>query len=358
MFVVLLTITLILAILIFLPLWRHEAWWVRALDFPRIQLVILSLILFLSILWLLDLAEPLTWGLIIFSSLCIIYQIWWILPYTRLFSSEVKQTKHTDKNRTIRIITANVLTPNRNADALIELVKQNTPDILVTLESDTWWQNKLDILEPNYPHTIKCPLNNLYGMHVYSKLPLKNAQIDYLVEPDKPSVHTLVSLPSGDDIRLHFLHPAPPFITENPESSERDAELVIVGKSVAEANQPVIVAGDLNDVSWSATTRLFRKVSGLLDPRIGRGIFNTFHAKYWFLRFPLDHLFHSHHFTLSSIRRLPKFGSDHFALLTELVLDPNNTNPKNGLEADAKDLSLAKAKAEAQNVSKDDVPRP
>lgn len=358
MFTVLLTLTFVLTTLIFLPLWRHEAWWVRALDFPRIQFTILSLVLLVSTFSLLDLSEPSTWGLVLVSILCIAYQTWWILPYTRFFSVEVKPTLTRDEQHTIRILTANVLMPNRNAETLIELVKTNHPDVLVTLESDAWWENKLNVLEPEYPHTIKCPLDNLYGIHVYSKLPLKNSQIAYLVESDKPSIHTLVRLPSGDDIRLHFLHPAPPFVTENLESSERDAELVIVGKNIAESDKPIIVAGDLNDVSWSATTRLFRKVSGLLDPRIGRGIFNTFHAKHWFLRFPLDHLFHSHHFTLSSIRRLPKFGSDHFALLTELILEPQNTNPENGLEADDKDLAWAKSKAEDQNVSKDDVPNP
>lgn len=248
--------------------------------------------------------------------------------------------------------------PNRNAEKLIERVKENNPDILVTLESDKWWQEKLDILEADYPHTIKCPQQNLYGMHVYSKLPLKNSQVKYLVEPDKPSIHTCATLPSGQDIRLHFLHPAPPFIVYNPDSSERDAELIVVGKSVADANKPVIVAGDLNDVSWSATTRLLRKVSGLLDPRIGRGMFNTFHAQHWFLRYPLDHLFHSHHFTLSCIYRLPEFGSDHFALLTELVLEPANDNPENGLEADEEDRAWAESKTHKKNVSEEDVPNP
>jgi endonuclease/exonuclease/phosphatase (EEP) superfamily protein YafD len=154
-------------------------------------------------------------------------------------------------------MTANVLTPNRNAKALIELVRTHAPDILVTLESDSWWQEQLDILEPEYPYTLKCPRDNLYGMHVYAKLPLIDSQIDYLVEPDKPSMHMLARLPSGKRIRLHFLHPAPPSPTENIESSERDAELIIVAKSVAKAKVPVIVAGDLNDVAWSETTRLF-----------------------------------------------------------------------------------------------------
>jgi len=300
-FIALVAAAVILTILTLLPLWRHEAWWVRSLDFPRLQLSVILLLLLVLELLLLDLSHPSAWGLLGVVLLCLVYEAWWIVPYTRLFPVEVKSAINADSQKTIRIMTANVLTPNRNANALIELVRENAPEVLVTFESDAWWQAKLDTLEPYYPHTIKCPLDNLYGMHVYSKLPLTDSHVEYLVEPDKPSMHTLVNLPSGYSIRTHFLHPAPPSPTENEESSERDAELIIVAKSVAETNAAVIVTGDLNDVARSETTRLFRKISGLLDPRIGRGMFNTFHANYWFIRWPLDHLFHSDHFTLSRI---------------------------------------------------------
>ncbi|MGD8763596.1 MAG: endonuclease/exonuclease/phosphatase family protein [Desulfobacteraceae bacterium] len=307
---------------------------------------------------MLDLLQITTWGLLVVTLLCLVYHAWWILPYTRVFPVEVKSAVGTDAGRSLRIMTANVLTPNRNAEALIERVRENGPDILVTLESDAWWQARLDTLEPSYPHTIKCPLDNLYGMHVYSKLPLKDSRIEYLVEADIPSMHTLVSLPSGHQIRTHFLHPAPPSPTENEESSERDAELIIVAKSVAETEAPVIVTGDLNDVAWSETTRLFRKISGLLDPRIGRGMFNTFHADYWFFRWPLDHLFHSDHFTLSRICRLKVSGSDHFALFTELVLEGGRDDQQSSLKANEDDLAWAKGKADDQGVSKKDVPEP
>jgi endonuclease/exonuclease/phosphatase (EEP) superfamily protein YafD len=356
--VIFIILTVFIAFLTLLPLWRHEAWWVRSLDFPRLQLLVISSVLLLMELSLLGLSGPLTWGLIAVSFLCCAYHGWWILPYTRLFPEEVKSAAKTDIQRIIKIMAANVLTPNRNAKGLIELVRENAPDILVTLESDAWWQAKLDALEPDYPFTIKCPLDNLYGMHVYSKLQLTDSRVDYLVEPDVPSIHALVSLPSGQQIRVHFLHPAPPSPTENEQSLERDAELIIVAKSVAGTDLPVIVTGDLNDVAWSETTRLFRKISGLLDPRVGRGMFNTFHANYWFIRWPLDHLFHSKHFSLSYMRRLRGFGSDHFPLLTELLLETGNKLEHSGLEASADDLAWAKEKADGQGVSKNDVPQP
>ena len=210
MFIAFLIATIFLATFTLLPIWRYEAWWVRSLDFPRLQLFVISMLLLLMETILLDLSHIATWGLIVVVLLCLVYHAWWILPYTRVFPVEVRSAIIVDSQRTLRIMTANVLTPNRNAKALIELVHENEPDIIVTLESDKWWQSRLDTLESDYPYTSKCPLDNLYGMHVYSKLRLTDSHIEYLVEPDIPSMHTLVSLPSGHKIRTHFLHPAPP----------------------------------------------------------------------------------------------------------------------------------------------------
>jgi len=192
---------------------------------------------------------------------------------------------------------------------------------------------------------------------IISRLPLSETEICFLVEKEIPSIHASLELRTGDKVRFHFLHPAPPSPTENSKSAKRDAELVIVARRVTECAQPVIVTGDLNDVAWSATTRLFRKVSGLLDPRVGRGMFNTFHADYPFVRWPLDHLFHSPHFTLQDIQRLPLIGSDHFPLLTRLSLTPLQGARQTSIKGSAAELEWAKEISEDQNVSKNDVPK-
>ncbi len=351
-----LTATVALVIPTLLPMLRLQAWWVRSFDFPRLQLSFLLLLLLVLESLALDWREPQTAVLAALGASCLGYQAWWILPYTRLYPVDVKSAGDRDHPARVRIMTANVLASNRNARDLLEIVRRFRPDILVTLESNAWWQDQLDELKGEYPHAIKCPRENLYGMHVYSRLVLKNSRVEYLVAAHIPSIHTLVLLPSGDEVRVHFLHPEPPAPQYKTDSSERDVELLLVAKSVAKTDTPTIVTGDLNDVGWSKTTRLFRKISGLLDPRVGRGMFNTFHAGHWFLRWPLDHLFHSSHFILAEIRRLPAFGSDHFPLLAELSLEHHRRGRQERLPLDRRDLQMVQRKAQEESVTDRKVP--
>lgn len=342
-------LTAILCVLTFITLWRYEAWWVRGWDFPRLQLGLLLLALLVAQAALLDFSQIQSWIVIATTFVCVCYQAWWVVPYTHLFRCEVKRVSQASAANSVSILASNVLTPNRNATALVNLVRHYQPDILVTLETDAWWQSQLEQLKRDYPYTIECPLDNLYGMHVYSRLLLQDAKIQYLVEEDVPSMHALVHLRSGQKVQVHFLHPAPPSPTENDESRERDAELLLVAKSVASMQVPVIVAGDLNDVAWSATTRLFRKISGLLDPRIGRGMFNSFHAKYPFIRWPLDHLFHSRHFVLLDIKRLAPIGSDHFPIFIKLAYVPEEGKDQEGIAATPEDRDWADEKIADQH---------
>ena len=174
-------------------------------------------------------------------------------------------------------------------------------------------------IHSEYPHRLACPLENLYGMHLYSKLPFKGEQIRYVVEDDVPSMEVQIDI-NGTQVTVYFLHPKPPSPTENESAAPRDTELAVIGKEMAEHNDPVIVSGDLNDVAWSPSTRRFRKLSKAQDPRIGRGFYNTFHAKYPLVRWPLDHIFHSKDFEMVRVERLPGYGSDHFPLFTQLQL--------------------------------------
>lgn len=341
-----------------IPLFRGEHYAVRGWDFPRLQIGCLAAVSILARMVFTDVGTGWDWLSLGLAGFALAIQTWWIFPFTVLARREVRSTVKPDRARSIRIVTANVLQPNRNVSGFHDIVRQADPDVLVVLEGDPWWEEQLDArLGEVYRHQQKCPQDNLYGMLLYSRLELAEMQTEFLVEDDVPSMHGRIRLPGGDWVRTHWLHPKPPSPTENPASGERDAELVMVGRRVAERpDEPTIVAGDLNDVAWSATTRLFRKLSGLRDPRVGRGFYSSFHAKLPGLRWPLDHLFHSADFTLNEIRCLPGYGSDHFPLLMDLQWEPQPSTDDEGLSADAADRRWAKEKMAAEDVRAADVP--
>jgi len=343
-------------IITMLPILNAHAWWVRVLDFPRVQFAVYSLIGLMLSLFFGDLTLTSDALSALAFAACFLYQCSWIYPYTVFSECEVKKAKNTNGDNRISLLCANVLMTNRESKKLLKIISDIDPDVIVTLETDSWWESELSDLESSYSYTIKCPLDNLYGMHVYSKLKLSDEKIEFLVEDDVPSMHCFIELRNGRTCQTHFMHPSPPVPNFKESSAERDAELIALAKAISPATQPVIVAGDLNDVAWSKTTRLFRKISGLIDLRIGRGFFNTFHADYPILRWPLDHIFCSTHFKVSQVQRMPPFGSDHFAFFTELVLTENESASDRQVAADAEDRRLANEKIAEENISSRDIP--
>ncbi len=308
-----------LVIATLLPLLKHDAWWIRVFEFPRLQISALILTALLTVIYTLGMSAITSVVIATFLMACLLYQISKIVPYTLIYKKQMLDFKANDGDvDCIRLMISNVFMENKNVNGLVEIIHKHDPDLLLVLEVNLEWHDKLT-QKINFNNVVSRPLENTYGMTLYSKFDFTEYSVENLVEEDVPSIHAKVCLPSGKNIDMHCLHPKPPAPQETSDTTERDAELLLVGKRVKQHGGASIVAGDLNDVAWSYTTTLFQKVSNLLDPRIGRGMYNSFHAKFPFLRFPLDHAFASKHFKLINIERLESFGSDHFPILVELA---------------------------------------
>ncbi|MCH7384767.1 endonuclease/exonuclease/phosphatase family protein [Acinetobacter dispersus] len=329
-------------LVIWLSFWSlipRDEWWIRGADFPRLQILALGIITLVAMLfglsdWTLS-TELLFLGLVA----AVAYQLKMVLPYTPLWRKQVQKVKKAQSKpeQQISLLVANVLTPNHKYHLLIEHIETLKPDLVLTLESNSAWQQALSKIEQDYPFRVPVPLENLYGMHLYSRLPLNNTEVKFILSDEIPSIHTCLTLPSGVQVQLYCLHPKPPSPTEAKDSTLRDAELLIVGDQIKDLDQSCIVMGDLNDVAWSRTTRLFQRISGLLDPRVGRYFMNTFHADYPLLRWSLDHIFHSTDFGLVEMKRLSHIGSDHFPVYVVLQTGRIFEQQQQALEQTAED---------------------
>jgi endonuclease/exonuclease/phosphatase (EEP) superfamily protein YafD len=307
-----------------LPFFPSKQWYIRIFDFPRLQTFFIALI---ALAWYLvfyfrdSKKAPYIAAILL---IIIIIQAYKAFPYTPLAAKQVLWSEKNPSDTTqVSLFICNVLQSNTAYDKVLQKIADYNPDIVITTESNQDWQRALSPIEKEYRHMIAVPKNNTYGMHLYSRLALQEKQVRYLLEPDIPSIRAQVQLRSGQWVHIFVVHPRPPVPGEEDDSKERDAEIIMVAKEAKKETGGVIVAGDFNDVAWSKTTALFQEVSGFLDPRRGRGFYNTFHAKYPVFRWPLDHIFHSSHFKLLAIERVDDVDSDHFPMFIKLSYEPS-----------------------------------
>ncbi len=302
-----------------------SSWYSKIMDFPRLQYLVLGIV-FLILFVLLNRKWnfPSLFLLLGLISVIII-QGNFIYPY---LLGEKSVPDHEgglmEKENTIDIIIANVLLTNRESTAFLKIVEQRDPDILLAMEVDNWWTSELQVLKDRYPYYLEYPLDNAYGMALYSKLPMENKEIKFFKHEDVPSFHAQMLLPSGKSFTFHGVHPVAPVPSNKyPDNvGEEETALLKIGELVAEDPLPTIVAGDFNDVSWSYTSRIFGESGNLKNVRIGRGLYNSFDANSLIMRWPLDHFFVTGEFALVELERLSKFGSDHFPMYARFVLEP------------------------------------
>ena len=324
-------------------------WWARVWEFPRLQLAVAAPVL-AAVYVLASLPggySAWVWLLVALLAASCLWQLWRIRPYTVLGPEQVKRSESTnDEAHVLRLVISNVLQTNRDYERWRKVVVPENPDVLAAAEVDQPWVDFIDsVFGQTHPHKISCPLDNLYGLAVWSRLPIADGRVEFIIQDDIPSIHGKFTLEDGEVVTFHCIHPRPPIPPEHGDSKPRDAELVTVARRVAEEREDpdasVLVFGDLNDVAWSRTTDLFIKISRLLDVRRGRGFYNTFDANSRLMRFPLDHIFISPEFRLVKMKVLAHVGSDHFPVSVTLSHEPEGAAEQSAESADAGDREEA-----------------
>jgi endonuclease/exonuclease/phosphatase (EEP) superfamily protein YafD len=309
-------------ILTIFPYISANEWYVRIFDFPHLQLTLLTMVALLTYFIGFDIKSKTDYVFVIALGACFIFQGFKIYPYTAFAKFEVKDSS-AGNPKDFSIYTANVLQKNEDRQSLLSDIRANDADVLLFTETNKEWVRSLsEELDRLYDYKVEVPLENTYGMLLFSKLKLHEPQVRYMIEDTIPSIHSKIILNAKDTIQLFAIHPAPPTPQHNPSSVDRDAEMMKIAKHARDSELPVIVLGDFNDVAWSETTSLFQKVSGLLDMRKGRGLYSTYNAKSWIMRWPLDHVFTSADFRIKKVHRGSSIGSDHFPFYAKLSYEP------------------------------------
>src|SRR5690554_482717 len=302
----------LLIVLSVLPFIQNQHWVFRVAEFIKLQLLFLQIVaIILCFIYLKD--NPVLWYFQGVQILLFGYHIYTLFRYTKFWkTSKFKKTKNASNK--IKVISCNIYQFNKEYQRFIDLINKEQPDIFLTMESNSDWEQAMRVLEKDYPNFQKVTLENTYGMHFYTKLKVNRVQTHFFVADDLPSIEAELETKDGHRFVFFGAHPPPPSPTEEENSKERDGDLLSIAKKVRDYKLPVLVTGDFNNVAWAKASILFKKTSRLIDARIGRGIIATFHTKYWFFRVPLDLVFHSTDIFIDQLFTYPSVGSDHFPI--------------------------------------------
>ena len=294
---------------------------IRMLDFPRAAMVPLGGIAILCTA--LALTPPLSLWVMAATALATLSQLVAIWPWLPLAPVQsLPPDDSCDQALDVRVLLANVKMSNRSYDRLVALVEETDPDILVALETDDKWVDGLAPIRDRFEGKLEAPKDTGYGMAIYCRWPIEDIDCHDSITPGAPAWSVTVCPPGKPRFRLRAVHPEPPILGRDTE--RRDAETYATARDTMQEDLPTIVVGDFNDVPWSPAMRRMQRLTGLCDPRRGRGLYSSFHARRLLTRWPVDHLFHSPEFRLAEIRRAGRIGSDHLPMLWDLVLCPSD----------------------------------
>ncbi|HWS26210.1 MAG TPA: endonuclease/exonuclease/phosphatase family protein [Xanthomonadales bacterium] len=218
---------------------------------------------------------------------------------------------------TWKLLVVNVHVGLTDARPLLDLIEQESPDVIGIIELSPDVAKALAGLDARYPTHRSQPRDDPFGIGLWTRRP--GAVIEILSTPPLgfPSLvlRWAEPLPSS----LWLVHPFPPISAE--ATLWRDQQLAHIAGRVGRDPQ-VLVAGDFNATPWSQAYRSFRRNTELQDSSAATLPWPT-----WFggsavasvLAVPIDHVLHGKGWRVVERRIGPDIGSDHRPLIVSFA---------------------------------------
>jgi endonuclease/exonuclease/phosphatase (EEP) superfamily protein YafD len=219
----------------------------------------------------------------------------------------------------VKIVQMNVLTINRHFAAVNAWLLKTDADVIVLEEVDSAWISELTPLLKKYPYRVARPRSDSFGIAMFSRHPISQSRVVSLPVIPVPAVFMELNV-KGTRIRIAGAH-APPPLSNKAVATRNEGLAMLTLWRLDEPEIPAILAGDLNITPYNARFRKFLRVSGLVDPRRGRGLTPTWPGLLpRQVQVPIDHILHDKNFRTILLETGPRIGGDHLPLIAILEL--------------------------------------
>jgi endonuclease/exonuclease/phosphatase (EEP) superfamily protein YafD len=301
----------------------------RRLTHPRAQALVLlcaGLVLaFAPDLYLFMLARaflwPWMWVFVLVALISAGLRRWWpasaalvALLLTGMAQAHGRTSVATSNGKVcLRVAQMNLYQHNERHAAALQAALDTHADLISVQEVDSVWAQVLPQgLGALYPYHHMEPQHDCYGIAVFSKLPLRGA--DVLRIGGRPAITAVVSTADGP-VRILAVHATSP--GSYGEFRDRQEQLGLLADLVSDSGMPMVVLGDLNTVSWDDA---FRQLCSKAKLHEGGGApCDTWPATLGLPLTPLDHVLVTPQLGVASTRSFPIPGSDHRGLVADIT---------------------------------------
>ena len=287
--------------------------------------------------WLADIFTHFRWQYLILCVVAVVWSIWrrrklvaWISGLTLVLNAVLiggllftlqKPSGTAVPDFKLRVVSLNILTENRRHQEVLDYLRQADADILFLMEVDDTWAKAMEPLKQSHPHHLVHTQEDNFGVALYSRLPLKAAQVLHRFEhglnldPYTPPTMEARLVVGTRELVMYGIHTVPPGGPVQWRS--RNLLLEDIGRQAAALKEPVLVFGDLNSTPWCEGMR-----SLLRGGRLGFHVPQPSWAPTWRITtpfaIPIDHALCTPPLAILSREIGPDLGSDHRPQVLEI----------------------------------------
>lgn len=234
-----------------------------------------------------------------------------ILSYSGPFPLLPSDFEAADHSEELRIFYANVYTNNRQTEALRAMIEEQSPHVIILLETDEDWLERMEWAADSWPLHAERPEENNFGISGWSNVPGTEFRLSSM-EPHGVPVIRVRFRWNGETVSVVGVHPYPPSTPELLRIQNR--QYVWLEGNLSEIDEPLVVVGDFNTTEADPKFKKLQREVNLSDTRKGFGWSPTWPSRFRFVGIPIDHALVSEHWSVLSRETGRYFGSDHLPI--------------------------------------------
>ena len=262
---------------------------------------------------------------------------WWVVPlavaasvHAAALMRPVPVPVASGPGPAVRLTEFNLLVDNTRYREVVDYLRGQRPDVLVTVETNWDWQKALrglsDLLPYSTTDMVKRPAD--LELVVMSRFPVKA----FSVEMPRDARGRVLGIPAGRavldvdgrDVVVWAVHPPSPLDWWSWYARNAYHLWVAERAAAEDPGTPVIVAGDYNQTPWTPWHQRFLERSGLIDAAGTSWPAPTRHPFWPFawraIAIPIDRISVRPGTGVNGLHVGPFLGSDHYPVTADLVL--------------------------------------